>query len=236
MLKQIDLSQTIGDDKYEKTLLEIQLQLVRLQQQVRKAGIPVIVMYEGWDASGKGGSILRLTEKMDPRGYHVWSICAPNEVEQQHYYLWRFWTKLPARGEIVIFDRSWYGRVLVERVEKFAKKEAWERAYREIRDFERMLTDDGTVLIKFWLHISKDEQAKRFKERENDPFKDWKITPEDWRNREKWDDYAEAAEQMFTETDTLAAPWHIIAAEHKHYARVETARIVATRLQQALKK
>ena len=192
-------------------------------------------MYEGWDASGKGGNIQRITEKLDPRGYHVWSISAPNEVERQYHYLWRFWTHIPARGQIAIFDRSWYGRVLVERVEKFAKKEAWKRAYRELRDFERLLVDDGTVLIKFWLHISKDEQMKRFKEREDDPFKTWKIGPEDWRNREKWDDYVEAAEEMFAETDTPDAPWHLIAANDKHYARIATARIVVKRLEEAMK-
>jgi len=236
MLKQVDLSLTIDHDKYEKELSDLQLRLLMQQQQIRKAGLPVIIMYEGWDASGKGGSILRITEKLDPRGYHVWPISAPNEVERQYHYLWRFWTRLPARGEIVIFDRSWYGRVLVERVEKLTPKETWKRAYRELRDFERMLVDEGTVLIKFWLQISKEEQLKRFKERENDPYKSWKIGPEDWRNREKWDEYVEAAEEMFTETDTPDAPWHIVPAEHKHYARIETARIVADRLEKALKK
>ncbi len=234
MLEQVDLSLAIDRDKYEKEIPDLQLKLLLLQQQVRKTETPVIIMYEGWDASGKGGSILRITEKLDPRGYHVWSICAPNEVERQYHYLWRFWTHIPARGQIAIFDRSWYGRVLVERVEKFAKKEAWKRAYRELRDFERMLVDDGTVLIKFWLHISKDEQMKRFKEREDDPFKTWKIGPEDWRNREKWDDYVEAAEEMFAETSTPDSPWHIIAANNKHYARIETVRTVIKRLEEAV--
>ena len=234
MLEQIDLSQSLPREKYEKALSELQLKLLRLQQQIRAAGIPVIIMYEGWDASGKGGSILRITEKLDPRGYHVWPISAPNEVERQYHYLWRFWTRLPARGQIVIFDRSWYGRVLVERVEKLASKEEWRRAYRELRDFEHTLADDGTVLVKFWMHISKDEQLKRFKEREDDPLKSWKIGPEDWRNRDRWHDYVEAAEDMFTETDTPEAPWHIIAAEDKHFARVETARIVVKRLEKAL--
>ena len=141
----------------------------------------------------------------------------------------------PRRGQIAIFDRSWYGRVLVERVEKFARKGQWKRAYRELRDFERMLVDDGTVLVKFWLHISKDEQMKRFKEREDDPYKKWKISQEDWRNREKWDDYVEAAEEMFAETDTPEAPWHLIAAKDKHYARIQTAHTVVKRLEEAVK-
>jgi polyphosphate kinase 2 (PPK2 family) len=236
MLKEIDLSLRLDHDKYEKDLLLDQLRLVHLQQPLRKAGIPVVIMYEGWDAAGKGGSIMRITEKIDPRGYHVWPIAAPSEVELAHQYLWRFWTRLPARGEMAIFDRSWYGRVLVERVEKFCAKDAWQRAYREIRDFERALTDDGAVLIKFWLHISKDEQMKRFKERENDPFKKWKICPDDYRNRDKWDDYVAAAEDMFRETDCPNAPWHIIPAEDKHYARVQTTKIVADRLEAVLGK
>lgn len=235
MLEQVDLSLTIDDDKYEKELTELQLKLVRLQPRLRAAQLPVIIMFEGWDAGGKGGSILRITEKLDPRGYHVWPVGAPNEVERQYHYLWRFWTRIPCRGEMAIFDRSWYGRVLVERVEKFAKKEAWKRAYRELRDFENILINDGTVLIKFWMEISKDEQLRRFKEREDDPFKDWKIGPDDWRNREKWDDYVEAAEEMFAETDTPQSPWRLISAEHKHYARIATLRQVVKRLEEAVK-
>lgn len=236
MLEQIDLSLRLEHDTYEQELAQIQLQLVHQEQQLRDAGIPVIIMYEGWDASGKGGSIMRITEKLDPRGYHVWPIAAPDETERQHHYLWRFWTRLPCRGQMAIFDRSWYGRVLVERVEKFATKAEWTRAYREIRDFEQMLIDDGALLIKFWMHISKDEQKKRFEEREHDPYKNWKITKEDWRNRDKWGDYMEAAEEMLAETNTLTAPWSLIAAENKHYARVETVRVVSDRLAMMLDK
>jgi len=234
MLEQIDLTLRLDHDKYEKDLSQIQLQLVHQEQKLREAGIPMIIMYEGWDASGKGGSIMRITEKMDPRGCHVWPISAPDETELQHHYLWRFWTRLPGRGQIAIFDRSWYGRVLVERVEKLATKTQWSRAYREIRDFEQMLIDDGAVLVKFWMHISKNEQKKRFEEREKDPYKTWKITKEDWRNRDKWDEYVTAAEQMLAETSTLTAPWSLISAEDKNYARVATARIVSDRMKQAL--
>jgi polyphosphate kinase 2 (PPK2 family) len=234
MLESIDLSLNLSKEDSAKQLKKVQLRLVRLQQRIRQAGIPVVIMYEGWDASGKGGSIRRMTEKLDPRGFQVYPIGAPTELEKCHHYLWRFWTRLPACGQIAIFDRSWYGRVLVERVEKFATPEEWRRAYREINDFERMLTDDGTVLVKFWMHISKEEQQRRFDEREQDPYKQWKMSEEDWRNRERWDDYREAAEEMFDHTDTSHAPWRIIAAESKHYARVDTARIVADVIARAL--
>jgi AMP-polyphosphate phosphotransferase len=236
MLEAVDLSEKLSDDEYNKLMPPIQLRLVRLQQQVRAAGVPVIIMYEGWDAAGKGGSIRRITESLDARGLLVWPIGPPTDTEREHHYLWRFWTRLPAKGQIAIFDRSWYGRVLVERVEKLAKHEAWKRAYEEIRCFERTLVDDGAVLVKFWLHISPAEQLKRFKAREKDPYKSWKITPDDWEDRKRWDDYVKAAEDMFAETDTAECPWHLIAAENKCHARVETARIVADRLEQAVAK
>ena len=234
MLEQVDLSRKLDRDDYEKKLDKVQLRLLKLQQRIRKAELPVVVMYEGWDAGGKGGSIRRIAEKLDPRGVRVWAIGAPNEVETKHHYLWRFWSRLPAEGEICIFDRSWYGRVLVERVEHFTEEEDWRRAYNEIREFERTLVDGGTVLVKFWMHISKDEQLKRFKEREENPFKQWKITPEDWRNREKWDDYLAAAEDVFTQTDSSFAPWRIIAGDCKRFARIETANIVADSVERAL--
>jgi AMP-polyphosphate phosphotransferase len=234
VLEHVDLSQKLDRDEYDKQILEVQYKLVLLQQQMRTKGIPVCIMYEGWDASGKGGSILRITQKLDPRGIRVWPVGPPTDIEKQYHYLWRFWTRLPAKGEIGIFDRSWYGRVLVERVEKFATHDEWKRAYGEITDFERSLVANGTVLIKFWMQISQDEQLRRFKEREGDPFKEWKITPDDWRNRDKWDDYAKAAEDMFEKTDIPESPWHIIPAENKHFARVETAKIVAKRVEKAL--
>jgi len=235
MLDTIDLSQRLSKHDYEKQIPELQLRLLILQQKVREAGVPVIVMYEGWDAAGKGGSILRITEKMDPRGFQVHPIGAPNEVERQHHYLWRFWTKLPPKGILAIFDRSWYGRVLVERVEKLCDKDDWKQAYHEIRDFERTLIDGGYALVKFWMHISKEEQLRRFEERRDNPLKRWKIGPEDWRNREKWEEYLEAAEEMFAETDIPQSPWRFIAAEDKHFARIETARIVAEAMEKAVR-
>jgi polyphosphate kinase 2 (PPK2 family) len=236
MLEEVDLSLKLDNQDYEKKILDVQLKLVLLQQHLRQQEVPVCVMYEGWDASGKGGSILRITEKLDPRGFRVFPIGVPTDIEKRHHYLWRFWINLPPTGEIAIFDRSWYGRVLVERVEKFAKREEWQRAYDEINNFERSLVDNGTVLVKFWMHISKGEQKRRFEDREHDQFKEWKITPEDWRNRDKWDDYLKAAEDMFAKTSTDYAPWHIIPAEDKHYARVETANTVARAIETALKK
>lgn len=234
MLSEIDLSKKIKDDDYKDELLKLQLRLLLLQQKMRMRKIPLILMYEGWDASGKGGSIKRITEKMDPRNLRVWPIGAPDLFEQRYHYLWRFWQRLPANNEIVIFDRSWYGRVLVERVEKMTPKKVWINAYQEIRNFETTLVDNGMVLIKFWLHISPDEQLKRFNEREEDPYKKWKITEDDWRNREKRSEYEEAANDMLRETDIPHTPWNLIAAEDKHYARIATARIVADAMEQAV--
>jgi polyphosphate kinase 2 (PPK2 family) len=234
MPDKLDLSLKMGSREADKAVSELQLKLIRLQLKMRQSGVPVIVMYEGCDASGKGGSILRITEKLDPRGFHVWPIGAPDAIEKAHHYLWRFWTRLPAKGELVIFDRSWYGRVLVERIEGFCTTDEWKRAYKEIREFERQITDDGAILVKFWLQISKDEQLRRFHEREKDPYKQWKITPDDWRDREKWDKYAKAAEDMFKETNTDFAPWHLIPAESKPYARVQTLHTVVKSLEKVL--
>jgi AMP-polyphosphate phosphotransferase len=210
------------DDKqaYEKELARLQLAILKAELTAREEKRPVILAFEGWDASGKGGAVKRLTEKLDPRGYHVWPIGAPTEEERSHHYLWRFWRRFPPRGQWAIFDRTWYGRVLVERVEGFATKKQWKRAYREINDMERALVDDGTVLVKFFLAITKDEQKKRFAERESDPYKRWKIGPEDWRNRDHWDAYVDAAEEMFAETDTKWAPWKIIGADRKWWTRI----------------
>lgn len=234
MLAEIDLSKKINDDDYQREMPELQLRLLRLQQKMRQLKIPLVIMYEGWDASGKGGSIKRITEKMDPRNLRVWPIGAPDIVEQRYHYLWRFWHRMPANNEIAIFDRSWYGRVLVERVEKLTPKDMWENACKEIRNFETTLVDNGTVLVKFWLHISPDEQLKRFKEREADPYKQWKITEEDWRNRDKWHEYEEAVNDMLRETDCPNTPWYLIPAEDKQYARIATARIVVDCMEQAV--
>ena len=175
---------------------------------------------EGPDAAGKGGAIKRLVEKLDPRTVRVYSTVKPTAEEYSHHYLWRFWKKLPARGQITVFDRSWYGRVLVERVEGFATETEWKRAYREINEFERMLIDDRTVIVKFYFHITKDEQLARFKRREADPYKSWKISDEDWRNRRQWDEHNAAAEEMFDRTSSSGAPWHLIAGNFKWSARL----------------
>ena len=197
-------------------------------------GPPVCVLFEGWDASGKGGAIKRLVDGLDPRHVRVKQYAAPTPDELRHHWLWRFWPALPGWGGMAILDRSWYGRVLVERVEGFASEDEWGRAYDEINSFERMLADEGTVLVKLWLHISEAEQLRRFEARRDDPLKAWKLTDEDWRNREKRAAYAEAIEEMVERTSVDAAPWTLVEAESKRYARVKVAETVADRLAAAL--
>ena len=234
ILNKLDYDASVEDKKtYEKELADLQLALLKAELRTREAGRAVIVAFEGWDAAGKGGAIKRLTEKLDPRGYVVHPIAAPTDEERKRHYLWRFWARLPDRSRWALFDRTWYGRVLVERVEGFAKKKAWKRAYREINEFERQLVDDGAIVIKLFLAITKDEQKQRFAERENDPYKRWKIGPEDWRNRNHWDEYVEAAEDMFAETDTKEAPWKIIGSNRKWHARLVVLRHVLDRLEAA---
>ena len=221
VLDKLDYDAAVADKKeYEEQLAKLQLALLTAELDLRSTKHSVVIAFEGWDAAGKGGAIKRLTERQDPRGFGVHSIAAPSDEERRHHYLWRFWTRLPPHGRWALFDRTWYGRVLVERVEGFAKKKEWKRAYREINEFERTLVDDGVVLLKIFLAITKDEQARRFDEREKDPYKRWKIGPEDWRNREHWDRYVEAAEDMFAETSTAHAPWTVIGANKKWHARI----------------
>ena len=226
MLGSLDLTLALKPKEYEKQLADLQLKLLGLQRRIVEQQVPVVIMFEGWDASGKGGAIKRLTEYIDPRGYRVWSIAAPTPEEKAHHYLWRFWTRLAARGEVAIFDRSWYGRVLVERVEKFATDAEWQRAYGEINCFEKMIVDDGAVLCKFWLEISEKEQGRRFEERSKDPYKSWKLTPDDWRNRKRHPKYMAAAEDMFPKTSTEYAPWTLVEAEDKKFARIKVVRTV----------
>ena len=234
ILDQLEYDQAVVDKKaYERELSELQLALLSAELRHRERGESVVIGFEGWDAAGKGGAIKRLTEKLDPRGYQVWSVSAPSDVEKRHHYLWRFWQRLPERGRWALFDRTWYGRVLVERVEGFAKKKEWQRGFREINEFERHLVDDGVILVKIFLAITKEEQLVRFEEREKDPYKRYKIGPEDWRNREHWDAYVEAAEQMFTETSTARAPWTVIGANRKWHARVAVMRTVLKALENA---
>jgi polyphosphate kinase 2 (PPK2 family) len=231
ILDKLDYTEAVEDKKaYEEELQKLQLELLKAELKTREAARAVVIAFEGWDAAGKGGAIKRLTEKLDPRGYIVYPIGPPSEEERKRQYLWRFWVRMPDRGRWTIFDRSWYGRVLVERVEGFAKKKEWKRAFREINDFERQLVDDGMVLVKIFLAITKDEQKRRFHEREHDPYKRWKIGPEDWRNREHWDAYVEAAEEMFAETSSDIAPWKVIGADRKWHARLAVLKHVLKRL------
>ncbi len=235
-LSQVDLTLNLDRDEYKQRLRQAQVKLRQLQLQIYQAQIPVLVLFEGWDAAGKGGAIKRLTDILDPRSYQVNTFAKPTDEEYRHHYLWRFWRQLPQHGNIGIFDRSWYGRVLVERVEGFASEAEWRRAYQEINEFEAMLTGDGYVLVKFWFHISPEEQFKRFEQRQSDPFKEYKLTEEDWRNREKWSFYEVAINQAIARTSTPAAPWTIIAGNDKYYARVSAIEAVIAAIQAQLKR
>ena len=223
----------IEEEEYKPKLKEAQLKLLNLQHELVESKSSVVLIFEGPDAAGKGGAIRRVVERLDPRLVRVHSVVKPTVEEGQHHYMWRFWNKLPARGQITIFDRSWYGRVLVERVEGFATEKEWKRAYQEINDFEKLLSDDGAVIVKLYLHISKEEQLYRFKRREDDPYKHWKINDEDWRNRKKWDEHNAAAEDMFDKTSTEAAPWNVIPANFKWFARVKTVKTVVEAIESA---
>lgn len=234
-LDEVDLSATMADkDEYEAELSKLQLRLLDLQQRCYQAKQRALIAFEGWDAAGKGGAIRRLTAKLDPRGVHVWPIGPPTPEEQGRHYLYRFWKKLPSPGTWAIFDRSWYGRVLVERVDKLCGKAAWQRAFGEINAFEKMLVDDGAPVIKLFMHISKKEQLRRFREREEDPAKRWKISETDWHNRKQRPRYVKAIDQMFAETSTEHAPWTVIAGERKWYARVQACRTIADAIDRAL--
>ncbi|MGB9611216.1 MAG: hypothetical protein ACPL7M_09625 [Bryobacteraceae bacterium] len=221
MLESLDLTLSLPRDEYMVQLARRQIQLRELGWQVYVQKRPVIIAFEGWDAAGKGGAIRRITEKLDPRGYVVYPISAPEGEDRTRHYLYRFWRRLPPRGQIAIFDRTWYGRVLVERVEGFCTEDAWRRAYKEINSFERQLKDFGTILAKFWIHISRDEQLRRFRERQKTGYKAWKLTAEDWRNRAKWPAYEQAVEDMLLKTSTITAPWRLIEGNDKYYARVK---------------
>lgn len=221
-LESVDLSPSIKREDYGKKLKKLQKRLADLEKPVYKKKIPVVLVYEGWDAAGKGGNIKRLTQPLDPRIYDVIPVGAPNDEELKHHYLWRFWRRLPPAGHIAIFDRSWYGRVLVERVEGLCSPNEWKAAYQEINEFEEQLFNFGGIIRKFWLHIDKEMQLERFEERKRTPHKQWKITDEDWRNREKWDSYLEAVEEMLSRTSTAWAPWTIVESNSKHFARLKT--------------
>jgi polyphosphate kinase 2 (PPK2 family) len=219
MLETLDLTRKLDRKAYVREVTRRQIQLRELGYQIYLRKRPVMILFEGWDASGKGGAIKRITEKLDPRGYVVYPIAAPQGEDKTRHYLYRFWRRLPEKGQIAIFDRSWYGRVLVERVEGFATEAEWTRAYKEIDSFERQLKSFGTILAKFWVHISGDEQLRRFEERKAIGYKAWKLTDEDWRNRRKWGAYEEAAEDMLVKTSTRTAPWSLVEGNDKYWAR-----------------
>ena len=236
-LDELDLSKSLSRKEEERALDRAWERLTQLRLTlgglIGEGGIgpPLCVIFEGWDASGKGGAIKRLVSQMDPRHVRVVQFAEPTDDEKRHHFLWRFFKVLPGWGGMAVFDRSWYGRVLVERVDGLATREQWLRAYDEINSFERTLADEGMILVKFWLHISSDEQLKRFRKRERDPLKTWTLTDEDWRNREKRDQYAEAVEDMLARTDEPQAPWHLIEADSKRYARVKVLETVIARIE-----
>ncbi|MGD1877612.1 MAG: polyphosphate kinase 2 family protein [Kiloniellaceae bacterium] len=227
-LAHVRMGKPIGRTAYHKALEEQQLLLRQIQQAYLATGNRGIVVFEGWDAAGKGGTIRRMSAVMDPRGFKVWPIAAPTDVDKARHFLYRFWERVPPVGAISVFDRSWYGRVLVERVEGFADEADWTRGYREINEFERMLIDDGARIVKIFLHITPEEQLKRFEERLNDPMKRWKLTYEDFRNRDRRPDYEEAVEEMVQRTSTKQAPWHVIPSNDKKFARIEALRLITS--------
>ncbi len=235
-LAALDTTRTLPTKRAIVDLERHQGRLYEAQRLARERGISTIAVFEGWDASGKGGAVRRCTAALDARYFRVVPIAAPTDEELAHHYLWRFWRHIGRAGHVTIFDRSWYGRVLVERVEKFARPDEWRRAYDEINDFEEQLIDHGAVLVKFWLHVSRDEQLDRFERRRETPHKRWKITDEDWRNREKWDAYADAVNEMVDRTSTRLAPWTLIAANDKRYARVRVVKTLADRIRRVLKR
>jgi polyphosphate kinase 2 (PPK2 family) len=241
-LDDVDLRKSMSRGDSEKRLAELQQRLLGLRLRLGgltgdgRLGPPVCALFEGWDASGKGGAIKRLVAPLDPRHVRVAEFAAPDATAKRHHFLWRFWPALPGWGGVAVLDRSWYGRVLVERVEKLASEEAWTRAYDQINEFERSLTSEGMVLVKFWLHISSEEQLKRFEARADDPLKSWKLTDDDWKNRGLRDAYTIAIEAMFDHTDRKHAPWHVIPAESKHYARVKVVETVVQEIEKGMRR
>ena len=228
-------NKSLSDEEYKEELTKLQNHLKELHNRLYRKKVPVVIVYEGWDAAGKGGNIKRITEALDPRGFEVQPIASPEPHEKARHYLWRFWMRLPKTGHIAIFDRSWYGRVMVERLEGFCSENDWKRAYNEMNEFEKELHDWGAVIIKFWVQIDKDTQLARFTDRQNTPEKQWKITDEDWRNREKWDEYEVAVNEMIQKTSTTFAPWHILESVDKKYARIKALKIVIEELEKVLK-
>jgi polyphosphate kinase 2 (PPK2 family) len=236
ILDRVDLTASLEKEEYLEALHAYKKKLNELSWGMYDAKRSTIVLFEGWDAAGKGGTIRRMTSAVDARLFRSISVAAPTDEEQAHHYLWRFWRHVPRAGYMTIYDRSWYGRVLVERVEGYAETYEWMRAYQEINTFEEQLVENGIVIIKFWLHISPEEQLRRFKEREEISWKQYKITEDDWRNREKWDEYKQAVKTMVEHTSTGHAPWSLIPADNKLFARIEVMKTVCRRMKEALKK
>ena len=234
VLTKTDLTLSYTKEEYKEKLEILQKKLKKLHGELYRKRIPVILGFEGWDAGGKGGAIKRLTQKMDPRGYVVHPTASPNDIEKSHHYLWRFWTDMPKAGHVTIFDRTWYGRVMVERIEGFCSKKEWQRAYKEINDMEYTLAQSGAIILKFWMQIDKDEQERRFKARQDNPEKQWKITDEDWRNREKWDQYEEAVNEMLIRTSSPYAPWVVVEGNCKYYARIKVLETVIRAIEEKL--
>jgi len=241
-LDDVDLSLKLSREEEERGLKELGERLAQLRLTLggligeKRLGPPLVVVFEGWDASGKGGAIKRLAAPLDPRHVRVAQFAAPSESEKRHHFLGRFWPALPGWGGMTVFDRSWYGRVMVERVEGFATDEEWGRAYEEINSFERSLAEEGSIIVKLWLQISADEQLKRFEARAEDPLKSWKLTDEDWRNREKLPQYTEAVEEMLERTDAPHARWRVVPAESKRFARVEVMRLVIEEIEAGMRR
>ena len=236
VLDNLDLSQKVSNGAFEKQLAEQHSRLNLQQRRAAKRGVSTILVFEGWDAAGKGGAIRRVTGSFDARDYQVIPIAAPTDEERAHHYLWRFWRHLSRAGRLTIFDRSWYGRVLVERVERFATEAEYVRGYGEINHFEEQLVNHGILLVKFWIHISKAEQLRRFKDRSGTSYKQWKITDDDWRNRKRWEDYTVAVNDMVERTSTKIAPWTLVEGNDKNFARIRVLRTLAERLGDRLKK
>lgn len=235
VLSGIDLTKSLTEKEYKEKLKKLTMRLGILHSEIYRLRIPVVIGFEGWDAGGKGGAIKRLTGNLDPRGYQVNPTAAPNDIERAHHYLWRFWNHMPKSGHIAIFDRTWYGRVMVERIEGFCTETEWRRAYEEMNEMESHMANAGTLILKFWLHIDKDEQERRFKERQENPMKQWKITDEDWRNREKWDAYEEAVNEMLVRTSTTYAPWIVVEGNDKRYARIKVLETVVAAMEKKIK-
>ena len=236
MLEKVDLSLKLSKKEYKTRLAEVGGKLTLLQRSTWSAGIPIVILFEGWDSSGKGTSINLLAQYLDPRGFRINAITGATAIEKQMPWLWRFWLKLPNYGEFAIFDRSWYGRVLVERVEKLIPEGTWREAYQDILEFERAISEDGYILIKFFLHISKKEQKHRFKAIEADPLQKWRVTKEDWANHKRYDAYLLAIEEMLERTDTEWGSWTIVEATDREWARIKVMETVCNRIEEALKR